>query len=237
MDKADHPSQIRSREFVEDTADLIAGSRIDGRWALRLDVGFPADKNLLHQSDLDNYAYPLAARLRDDRLVSVWCTKQHSDESYVRIEAARETSPALTDVIVAAPTASYAKPGGLYKKQVRAAVAGVPELRPGAVRLELVFVVGFTMNYLNLWKPTIDALGPILGSDNSGREWSPDDGRITELGMHLAIDSTSPYGVRIGIAASPASVVDIDDHRESTLKAQEHFACPNIADIQYPCPP
>jgi len=205
MDKSGHPSQIRLQEFLDDTEQLVAGSRIDGPWTLRLDVGLPNDKNLLQQSDLDNYAYPLAARLKDERLVSVWCTKQHSAESYVRIEAARQSAPPLVDLIVATPTASYAKPGGLYKQQVRAAVAGVPELPDGAVRLELAFVVGFTMNFLNLWKPTIDALGPLLGSDNSGREWGPDDGRITELGMHVAIDSTSHYGVKIGIAASPAA--------------------------------
>lgn len=205
MDKSDHPSQVRSREFLDDTEDLVAGSRIDGPWTLRLDVGFATDKALLHQSDLDNYVYPLAARLRDDRLVSVWCTKQHAEASYVRIAAARETGPPPVEVIVATPTASYAKPGGLFKKQVRTAVAGVPELPSGAVRLELAFVVGFTMNYLNLWKPTIDALGPILGSDSSGREWSPDDGRITELGMHVTADSKSPYGVKIGIAARPAA--------------------------------
>ena len=95
--------------------------------------------------------------------MSVWCTKQHSEKSYVRIEAARETGPPPVDVIVATPTASYGKPGGLYKEQVRTAVADVPELPAGPVRLELAFVVGFTMNYLNLWKPTIDALGPLLG--------------------------------------------------------------------------
>ena len=173
MDKADHPSQRRLKEFLDDTEDLVAESRISGSWSLRLDVGFASDRNLLDRSDLDNFAYPLAARLKDERLVSVWCTKKHNDQSYVRIEAARQTAPPLVDVVVAEPTASYSKPGGLYKMQVRAAVAELPQIPPGPVRLELAFVVGHTMNYLNLWKPTIDALGPLLGSDNSGREWSP----------------------------------------------------------------
>lgn len=204
MDKADHPSQRRLKEFLDDTEELVAGSRIIGPWALRLDVGFASDRNLLDQSDLDNFAYPLAARLKDDRMVSVWCTKRHNDESYVRIEAARKTDPPPIDVVVATPTASYSKPGGLYKRQVREAVADLPELPPGPVRFELAFVVGHTMNYLNLWKPTIDALGPLLGSDSSGREWSPDDGRITELGMHVSVNPMSPYGVAIAIAASPA---------------------------------
>ncbi|CAN1559235.1 hypothetical protein MCEMIE22_02580 [Mycobacteriaceae bacterium] len=205
MDNSNHPSQRQLREFLDDTEDLVAGSRISGPWSLRLDVGLTSDKNLLDQSDLDNFAYPLAARLRDERLVSVWCTKQHNANSYVRIESACATHPPPVEVIVATPTASYSRPGGLYKQQVRAAVAGAPELPPGAIRLELAFIIGYTMNYLNLWKPTIDALGPLLGPGKSGGDWDPDDGRITELGMHVTIDPASPYGVKIGIAASTAA--------------------------------
>src|SRR3954447_24080394 len=43
--------------------------------------------------NLDNYAYPLTYRIKDPGLVSVWCTKQHSEQSFVRIEAAREIPP------------------------------------------------------------------------------------------------------------------------------------------------
>jgi len=150
MDKADHPSQRRLKEFLDDTEDLVAESRIIGSWSLRLDVGFASDRNLLDQSDLDNFAYSLAARLKDDRLVSVWCTKQHDEDSYVRIEAARETDPPSVDVVVATPTASYSKPGGLYKRQVRAAVAELAELPPGPVRLELAFVVGHTVRIVTV---------------------------------------------------------------------------------------
>jgi hypothetical protein len=68
------------------------------------------------------------------------------------------------------------------------------------VRLELAFVVGPTWNWLNLWKPTIDALVPILGHSGSPRTWDPLDGRITELGMHVAVDKAARQ-VMIGITA------------------------------------
>src|SRR4051812_14581345 len=87
--KADNPDQVRLRAYLNDTKELLVGSRIDGPWALRLDVGLPATQDLLDASDLDNFAYPLAYHLRDSGLVSVWCTKQHSEESFVRIESAR----------------------------------------------------------------------------------------------------------------------------------------------------
>ena len=112
-------------------------------------------------ADLDNYAYPLASRLKDAGLVSVWCTKQHGEHSFVRIEPAREVQPPSTDVLVARTTASASTVA--YKEQIHAAVAGAAELPAGPVRLELAFVVGPGRNWLNLWKQTIDSLDPLLG--------------------------------------------------------------------------
>ena len=86
--KANDPDQVRLRAYLEDTEALLAASRVDGPWALRLDVGLPIGRNLLNMADLDNYAYPLASHLQNPGLVSVWCTKQHSEQSFVRIEAA-----------------------------------------------------------------------------------------------------------------------------------------------------
>jgi hypothetical protein len=57
---------------------------------------------------------------------------------------------------------------------------------------------------VNLWKPTIDSLGSLLGHDQPFHIWNPRDGRITELGMHLSVAPTLRYDVVIGIAATPA---------------------------------
>ncbi|MGD1204825.1 hypothetical protein ACKUVQ_00245 [Mycobacterium seoulense] len=205
--KTGDPAQVRLLAFVDDTEALLAVSRVDSPWTLRLDIGLPTGLNLLdNKRDVDNYASRLAFRLqkRFPGLVSVWCTKQHSDQSFVRVEPARETPPPSGHVLVARPTTSYDKPGGAYKEEIRSAIAGAKELPAGPVRLELAFVVGFTMNWINLWKPTIDALDPLLGRVRSHRGWDPLDGRITELGMHLTVDPTERYGVVIGIAATTA---------------------------------
>jgi hypothetical protein len=37
--KADHPDQVRLQAYLDDAEVLLADSRIDGPWALRLDVG------------------------------------------------------------------------------------------------------------------------------------------------------------------------------------------------------
>jgi hypothetical protein len=200
-----HPEQVRLRAFLDDTEALLAPSKIDVPWALRLDVGLSSDLPLLHDRDVDNFAKPLASRLQNDGLVSVWCTKQHDQQSFVRIEAACERPAPSTDVLCVTTTGSWDLHAA--HKQIRAAIADATELPDGAVKLELAFVIGLgsRRNWLNLWKPTIDSLGPLLGHDLPFDMWNPCDGRITELGMHLSVDSSLGYDVVIGIAAAPAA--------------------------------
>ena len=202
-DKANHPAQIRLQAYLDDTEKLFDSSRIKGPWALRLDVGLPADRDLLEAADLDNYAFPLACRLGDASLASVWCTKRHSHQSFVRIDPAREVSPPSTGVIEVRTTASASAVA--YKEQIYAAVVRTAEIPTGPVRLELSFVVGPRRKWWNLWKQTIDSLDPILGRTNPQRAWHPRDGRINELGMHATVDPALGYDVLIGIAATPFS--------------------------------
>ncbi|OBB80383.1 hypothetical protein A5760_19650 [Mycobacterium colombiense] len=197
--KADDPDQVRLHAFLDDTEELLAASRVEGPWALRLDVGLPTGRDLLNMADLDNYALPLASRLKDRDLVSVWCTKRHSEHSFVRIEAACQIPAPSTDVLRVTTTASWEAQAA--QAQIHAAVAGAEELPPGPVKLELAFLVGSGRNWLNLWKPTIDSLDPILGRTRPDRAWHPLDGRITTLGMHLAVDPALRHDVMIGISA------------------------------------
>lgn len=201
MERADHPDQARLRPYLDNAEALLADSRVEGPWTLRLDVGRPTTRRLLDGADLDNYAYPLASRVKNPDLVSVWCTKVHADSSFVRIEPAREVPPPSTDVVVVRTTVSYEKTA--FKEQIHAAVAHAPLLPASEpVKLELAFVIGGgNRNWLNLWKRTIDSLDPILGADPAGRSWHPLDGRITELGMHVTVDATLRHDVVIGIAA------------------------------------
>lgn len=205
-EKASDPSQSKLRAYLDDTEALLAASRIDGPWALRLDVGLPPERDLLDMGDLDNYAFPLAYRLRDPGLVSVWCTKQHSDQSFVRIEPVRQAPAPSMGLVVARTTVSTSTVA--FKKQIHSAVRGASQLPAGPVRLELAFVVGPHRNWLNLWKPTIDSLGPLLGRTYPERDWHPLDGRITELGLHLTVDADAGNSVVVGISATQVSLHD-----------------------------
>ena len=75
----------------------------------------------------------------------------------------------------------------------------------GAVQLQLSFVVGRQRNWLTLWKPTIDALDPLLGRTREDRDWHPQDGRITDLGLHVLVDPSLGHDVLVSIAAAPAA--------------------------------
>jgi hypothetical protein len=204
-EKAGHPGQVRLKAYLDDTKALLAGLRVDDSWALRLDIGLPTGRALLDMADLDNYAYPLAYHLKNPGLVSVWCTKQHSEQSFVRVEPARETCAPSSGVTIARATASASTVA--FKEQIRTAVADTAELPAGPVRLQLAFEVGPGRNWLNLWKQTIDSLDPLLGRTYPDRAWHPLDGRITELGLHLTVEPAARYEVTVGIAASSVGVL------------------------------
>ncbi len=171
-------------------------------WTLRLDVGLPTGRGLTDMADLDNYAFPLAAHLRNRDLVSVWCTKRHADASRVIVARARDAAPPATTFTVRTTASSGTK---AYKEQVHAAVAHASEILDSAVHLQLAFVVGPRRNWLNLWKPTIDALDPLLGRTRPDRNWHPKDGRIVDLGLHVEVDPSLGYDVVVTVAAAPGN--------------------------------
>jgi hypothetical protein len=201
--KSTHPDQVKLRQYL-DQAEALLGERrpVTGPWALRLEVGLPAGQSLLDMADLDNYALPLAKRLNSDTLVSVWASKRHATDSCIIAAPARKTPPpnALCSVRTTASVDSVR-----YKEQVREGLADVAELPAGPVRLQIALTVGPRRTWLNLWKPTIDALDPLLGRTSPDRLWHPKDGRIIELGLHLTTNNELGNDVQIFIAAERAT--------------------------------
>jgi hypothetical protein len=176
--------------------------QLTGPLALRLDIGLPSATQLLDQRDLDNYLYPLAARLSKTigpRLVSVWGTKQHSCVSFARIEPATpvHAPPSPGRRYTVRTNRSSQSPA--FKQQIHDQLTGAALLPDGPVRMQLSFTVGPHRNWLSLWKPAIDALGQILGNTSSSRSWHPQDGRIVELGLHCQVDPALGNDILIAI--------------------------------------
>lgn len=193
--------QVMLREYLADTAGLLAPSLVSGPWALWLDVGLPTGRDLTDMADLDNYAFPLATHLRNQDLVSVWCTKRHADSSRVVVARAQGAAAPATTFSVRTTASSETK---AYKEQVRASVAHAGEIHDRAVCLQLAFTVGPQRNWLSLWKPTIDALDPLLGRTRADRAWHPRDGRIVDLGLHVEVDPSLGHEIVVAIAATAA---------------------------------
>lgn len=207
-DAAGHPAQQRLADYLADaTGELAsAASTSSGPVALRLEVGLPDEADLLHERDLDNYLFPLAHHLTRHGgvhdLVSATAVKRHAKQSFIGLGRAVPVTPPLRTVVAIRTTASAES--AAYKEQVRSQVDHLAELPPGPVQLDIGFVVGPTRSWLNLWKPTIDALDPLLGP-TTARAWNPQDGRITELGLHCRVDPRIGHDVAIFLSAGPAA--------------------------------
>ncbi len=206
--RADHPDRVQLEQWLKHAVGVLEPKLVDvvDALALRLDVGIPPGVPLLKAHDVDNYVFPLAMRLIKDtgrQLACVWATKRHAGTSLIGIEPAvartdEEPADGWLHVHTTASSSSTA-----YKQQVHDAVRHAAELPEGPVALELSFTIGPSRNWPNLWKPTIDALGPLLGESARGRPWTPRDGRITELGLHQRIEPAIGNDVLIAIAARP----------------------------------
>lgn len=173
---AGHPDQIRLVRFLTH-AEALLGPRLralTGPLALRLDIGLPRSVALLDQHDLDNYLFPLTMALSrrwGRRFASVCASKRYADVSAIGVERAlARPTPAAVDWWARVRTTAS---GGAtaYKEQIRDRLAGLAVLPEGPVVLELAFTTGPRRHWPNLWKPTIDALDPILGSETPGRPW------------------------------------------------------------------
>lgn len=205
-DKAGSPSQARSAAFIEDVYLAVTGSvrAIPGPLALRLDVGLPCTVPLNALNDLDNYAFPLIPKLTERigrQFVSVWLTKRHAAVSSVAVGSA---------VPVGDPGGAYSftvrtlgsAAATAYKEQIRDQIAVAEPLPGDGVALQIAFIVGPRRAWPNLWKATIDSLGLMLGRDDGAREWNARDGRITDLGLHCAVDSSAGNEIALAIRAS-----------------------------------
>lgn len=153
--------------------------------------------------DLDNYLYPVVEKLGPKRFASVWGIK-HSAASTVRVGAASPTPlpegdwhKAVANTAQAAGTAAWKH---LVAAQIQEHVA-TPVL--GALELHVALTVHPQRNWASLWKPTIDALGAVLGLDDVGKPFHPNDDRILVLGLHRTINDAVGDAIRIDVAWRP----------------------------------
>lgn len=181
-DRAGTSSQTRSAEFLSAVAawlDPLPAPPL----TLDLVVGLPAAIPLASGGhDLDNYLFPIAHHLGNGRFVAAFASKSHAPSSTLALEPARPITDEPWRPKLRVRTSTSTDKIGSKQEIGGASVEHVNSLpSEGPVRLEVHYRLSSRRNWVNLWKPTIDALGPVLGVADPRRPFNVDDDRITDL--------------------------------------------------------
>ncbi|MFE9650135.1 hypothetical protein ACFYO0_39720 [Streptomyces sp. NPDC006365] len=204
-DATAHPSQQRLRGYLDSVAALFGPILAEDttHLALALDVGL-ADHVALTRGghDLDNYLFPLARRFGAGRFDAVFARKRHDASSTIAVGPAlrqgpdRAAGPPLLSVRTSVSATSAA-----WKEAIHQACrAAHPEPAPeGPLQVQLCFRVSAGRNWSTLWKPAIDALGPLLGMPDPDRPFRPSDDRIVDLALHRNVDDSLGHDVVIAV--------------------------------------
>ena len=196
-DRAGHPSQVKLARFLAHV-DAIAGpvlATASGRVAAELIVGFSDGVSLIDGGhDLGNYLFPVASRLGPQRVAAIFGRKIHGRSSLAVGPAQPGTAGAVPQ-FSARMAGSYERTEWKQKLHDRLAVRAAT-IDPGPVALDVALTTGPGRNWASLWKPLIDAFGPVLGEDPT-RPFHPHDDRVVSLGLHHTIDTGIAHDVII----------------------------------------
>ncbi len=196
-ERAAHPSQVKLRRFLAHV-DAIAGpvlAAVNGRVVAELIVGFSDGASLIDGGhDLGSYLLPVASRLGPQRVAAIFGRKIAGPSSLA-------VGPAQPDTAPATPQFSARIAGSAerqqWKQQLHDRLGGqAAAIDPGPVGLTIALTTGPGRNWPGLWKPLMDAFGPVLGEDPT-RPFHPHDGRIVSLGLHHTIDNAIAHDVII----------------------------------------
>jgi hypothetical protein len=189
-DRAGHPSQVKLARFLAHV-DAIAGpvlATAGGRVAAELIVGFSDGVSLIDGGhDLGDYLFPVAARLGPERVAAIFGRKIHGPSS-LAVGPAWPATAGATAQFSARMAGSCERTQWKQELCDRLAVQAAI-IDPGPAGLDIALTTGPGRDWASLWKPLIDAFGPVLGEDPA---WPshPHGDRIVSLGLHHTIDTS-----------------------------------------------
>ena len=197
-DRADSTGQVRLANFLthaEATAAPMLAA-VDGPLSVELVVGLPVDLPLASGGrDLDNYLFPLAQRLGPARVAAMFGRKIHGP-SYLAISPAHPSKAMVPAQFLARISGSYERKEWKATIRDRLLQTQATTAEAGPVSLNIAITTGSGRNWANIWKPLIDAFGPVLGEDPS-RPFHPNDDRIISLGLHHDVSTAVGHDVII----------------------------------------
>jgi hypothetical protein len=160
-------------------------------------VGIPGSQPIDRGGrDPDNYLYPLVRRLSAGGLAAAFGRKIHQRHSTIAVAPAKHTAelPGPPQLVVRTSVSAQTP---AWKQSLSKACAErvARPLPPGPVALRIQLGVSGRRNWAALWKPAIDALGPLLGVSNPALPFRPDDDRIVDLELYRELDDSLGYDV------------------------------------------
>jgi hypothetical protein len=199
-DARDHLSQVRLRAYL-DQLEPDLGSLPDGdNLFLHMQVDVRRPKRLLRYCDVENYLTPVVRRLGASRFRLVSGVKQVGGGSHVLMGLAVPMPAPLVGWKHFSMTAAAGPEQACYKEDLRTrlATSGLGLLPPGPAEAHLAWSCPPGRNWLAYWKPTGDAMGPVLGEPPGGNPFNPNDDRIVSLSLHRN-DATPGGKVHVGL--------------------------------------
>ena len=203
-EKSTHHAQVRLQSYLDDLLVRLSPLPDDGPLFLHLDVDVQEPRRLSRGYDLENYLTPLfgARRLPSRRFFLVSARKYVGGGSRIvcgrAIPAAPSAQDDWTGITIDAGRGPSEK---AWKERLRAELesSGTAALSPGPARVRLAWRCGAGRSWCNLWKPTGDAMGPVLGVSDPTRPYHLDDDRIVDLELHRNVDDALGHDIVVGM--------------------------------------
>lgn len=199
---------MRLRAYLETVgqelgiADLPSGGLF---LDMLIDVQIPS--RLLRMCDLENYLTPLAIHLGWRRFVLARAVKRVGGGSSITVGRALPAASDIAEFSGALTVEAGSGPDTKgWKQRLRQQFleAGVKQLPDGPVEVELSFKSSESRNWVMLWKPAGDSMGPVLGEPDARNPFNVADDRIVALSHHRDIDGSIGHGIQIGVWWRPA---------------------------------
>lgn len=198
------PAQVRLQAYLDSVMARLLPLPADGPLFLHLDVDVGDPQKLLRHYDLENYLTPFfgSGRLPSRRFVLASARKYVGGGSRLRIGAAIPHGGAdnggWTSFSLNAGRGTSQK--DWKARIVRALTASaLPPVEPGRAKVRLAWRCAPGRNWTSLWKPTGDAMGPVLGMPDPQSPFQLNDDRIVDLELHRNDDDTIGHDVVVGM--------------------------------------
>lgn len=192
------PAQIRLQAYLAETAANL-GALADERLFIHLEIDVEKPERLTRSYDLENYLTPLVHHLGASRFALATARKKVGGGSELTVGTVEPLAREDTlDYYGCAAVGSTQKKEWKERIRQQLAASGKPEMPVGPLHVRFAWRCSSKRNWVSLWKPTGDALGPILGCDPRN-PYNPNDDRIVDIEFHRTADESKGWDVDVGI--------------------------------------